>query len=458
MDSTTTAVSHKPLIDNAFDRPRKVLPGWLTGEPRSTAKKKRRQEGAWHFYKPPLDDYRIDKEFEPTAVVFEDNFRYSETRNPGDDGQRLHSNVLGRIPGWKAKGDSPGGRDAVLATGRFFRPKKYQPNEYSCKYFEDSRYDATGWEFGYTVEPRIVKAFKTFRKPRRDLSPPPDLKEIMNRAACCLRMLEVDFDRFNECVRDGLFGRLLRTRSPERYYRWDIVRDQLRMVQYKQLGWLSRDVFGHRLHHPLASLSSPGRAFVGIGNEPEPMWCVDVKNCQFLMLAIEAGLGGAYDRRFFNYCESGQLYEHFSQELGVHRSVAKQWMIEELFRTRHGNQSRIGRIFQRDFPAVWSFADHMKTGKKFHLRGGEKKGYLPHARLAMALQRRESMIVIETALKNLFKQKKNAFAVPVHDALYVRKVDVELARSVLADALESYDVRPGEILKIESSLESIRED
>lgn len=201
--------------------------------------------------------------------------------------------------------------------------------------------------------------------------------------------------------------------------------------QNNRLELSSVDQFGFRYHHPIASLPKSFRKFIK-WNETR-LVNVDIKNSQPLFLCLAYAKKNALDGDWVKYkslCESGNLYESLNQEKIDRESFKRQFFEEVLF--AKGNSiawSRFAQQFNREFPAVFSYIQRLKSpAPNRQLRGEDKER--PHRLAAKVLQRAESDFVFKWVIPEL-KEMGIKPIITIHDSILTIKEHVETVQEVI---------------------------
>lgn len=189
----------------------------------------------------------------------------------------------------------------------------------------------------------------------------------------------------------------------------------------------SKDEFAGRVHTNVTNLYSPLRALLRVDGENETLGETDIRNSQPLFAGIAAKRQGCADERYMKLCESGDLYDHLANRIGVLRETAKSEMML-LFFAKNKYRSPLKRLFEAEFPSMAEYIVKMK----------EKD----HTRVARQMQLAERKFVIDNVCAELNRRQKGIFITTIHDSVLARKEDCDLVLNVFREQFRRLGVNP----------------
>lgn len=229
----------------------------------------------------------------------------------------------------------------------------------------------------------------------------------------------------------------------------DFHRLALGRIARGDIWWLWKDATGWRVHSNLTVLLSELRASLFFDGYTDGLFEVDVKNCQFLLLAILARQTGADggDNRFLRSCESGSIYEEIRDHVNalegrkkaVDREKAKRLTIAWLFGEIDKWPSVIDGFFAKHHPRILSMVREAKEP-----RSGERDRYKS---LAVSLQRLESQLMIDGVLRRVQTELKHCPAATIHDSLLCVPDASEKIRDLIVSEFEKHGATPTVAIK-----------
>lgn len=249
---------------------------------------------------------------------------------------------------------------------------------------------------------------KRFRAIERKYQSRPILVHLKQQ----LRRLSVDMDQFRSTFS---------THPNRRYYAahlQTILDGEIR---------LTRDDFSGRLHSNVSNMYKPLRALLRVDERKETLGETDIKNSQPLFLGIAAKEAGFNDERYLRLCESGLLYEHMADRLGLLRESAKSEIIMMLF-AKQGYRSTAKSVFEIDFPTISAFIRKLKRKD--------------HKRPSRELQTFERKLVIDTVCERLRRRRPDMFIATIHDSIIAQKENCDLIVNVMQEAFADRGVNP----------------
>ena len=189
----------------------------------------------------------------------------------------------------------------------------------------------------------------------------------------------------------------------------------------------TKDKFAGRVHTNVTNLYSPLRAVLRVDGEVETLGETDIRNSQPLFAGIAAKTHGSVDERYMKLCESGELYDHLANRIGVMRDMAKDEMMMVFF-AKNGHRSPVKRLFEVEFPLMAAYIKRMK----------EKD----HTRIARLMQMAERKFVVDGVCAELNRRKSGIFITTIHDSILARKDDCDLVLSVFREQFRRLGVNP----------------
>ena len=227
-------------------------------------------------------------------------------------------------------------------------------------------------------------------------------------------------------------------------------------IQHNDHDGLSVDGFGWRVHSLVTRTSSSLRRLLLLGGNPIAE--VDIGNSQPLLLAILLGCahgrsGAQHIKRahnivvapspgpllpmvwgperekksFLSACESGELYDLLAEEVGTDRDTAKRELFRDVLFGRPQVNGRVTKAFGRWWPSL------LATIRRTKKRSGYKS-------IAQALQRMESLIVLDSICPRLLAEFPAEPFLTVHDSALVVAEAAEAVRSVMVDEFRARGV------------------
>lgn len=189
----------------------------------------------------------------------------------------------------------------------------------------------------------------------------------------------------------------------------------------------TKDDFSGRIHSNVTNMYKCLRGLLRVDNQTDTLGETDIRNSQPLFLGMVAKSNGVEDQKYMNLCETGQLYEHLAQRLGMLRESTKDEMMVVLY-GRNGYRSAAKRLFEHEFPVMAQFVHDAKNKD--------------HCRLSRQLQEEERRFVVDTVCVRLFQTRKDLFLTTIHDALLARKQDCDLVVSIMREEFAKRGVHP----------------
>jgi hypothetical protein len=163
---------------------------------------------------------------------------------------------------------------------------------------------------------------------------------------------------------------------------------------------------------------------------------------QGLGLNVRGLLRHEDQRRYAALCEAGVLYEHLVARCGIRgmtrTRMKKRVMIDVLCGEDDDEPTPVSRAFEREFPNVMRVVRNAKRQD--------------HARLARALQRLESGLMIDGVCGRLMRDRPDVPILSLHDAILTPAPYVEVVREAIVAEFARVGLDP--TLKIELAAES----
>lgn len=159
---------------------------------------------------------------------------------------------------------------------------------------------------------------------------------------------------------------------------------------------------------------------------------IDIRNSQWLFLALEMRREGIDCQDYSEACERGVLYETVAEAAKSTRPKVKKVLTQRaLFSDNDAacQRTKIKRTFDKLFPEV---AMYLFDAKK-HGDG---------SRLAKNLQAAEAELIIDNVCGRLQREARVKFVTPVHDSLIFLPEDGEYVRSVMAEEFAKLGIEP----------------
>ncbi len=195
-----------------------------------------------------------------------------------------------------------------------------------------------------------------------------------------------------------------------------------------------------RVYNNLTNLKREFRKYISFNGKPLIM--TDISNCQVLLSAaavkkqysITSGIGkaGMYVdvKHYQKLAESGMFYEHLIEKSGYigDRNKFKKDFFSQVFFSKVVEYSMpIKDAFVKEFPNVYNLINQLKL-----------KDYRD---FAIAMQRMEASIMIDTVAKKMVKQGKCILT--LHDAIVCDNLDdLKHAENLISEAMKKLDILP----------------
>lgn len=202
----------------------------------------------------------------------------------------------------------------------------------------------------------------------------------------------------------------------------------LERIAYQEHVW-SRDDQGRR-YSIITNLKRELRSLLRV--DGQRLMQIDLRNSQWLFLALEMRRAGIACREYSDLCQQGLLYEAVAERAKSNRSKVKKALTQRcLFSPNDApcQRTRIKRAFDRLFPEV---AKYLFVAKR-HGDG---------SRLAKTLQAAEAELIIDTVCGRLRREGKVKFTTPVHDSLLFLPQDGEYIQTVMEQEFAKLGMRP----------------
>jgi len=191
----------------------------------------------------------------------------------------------------------------------------------------------------------------------------------------------------------------------------------------------SRDDQGRR-YSIVTNLKRELRSLLRV--EGQKLQQIDIRNSQWLFLALEMRRDGIDCREYRGLCERGILYETVAETAGSTRPKVKTALTQRaLFSANDApcQKTKIKKTFDKLFPEV---AKYLFDAKK-HGDG---------SKLAKTLQAAEAELIIDKICGRLRREGAVKFVTPVHDSLLFLPEDGEYVRSVMLEEFAKLGLRP----------------
>ena len=214
------------------------------------------------------------------------------------------------------------------------------------------------------------------------------------------------------------------------------------------------DAFGWRIHSIVTRTSSHLRPRLLLDGQPVAE--VDVANSQPMLLAIMARieegnpsapspsnmwrapficgaspsyLGRAEIAAFRAACESGTLYDRLGEDCGFSRLDAKRQLFRDVLFGKPYVKGPITRAFGRRWPSLLAWIQDLKA----------RHGYKC---LAQALQRLESVIMLDGVGNRLLHELPALPFLTIHDSAMLTAGQAEAVRSIMVDEFSKWGAKP----------------
>lgn len=174
-----------------------------------------------------------------------------------------------------------------------------------------------------------------------------------------------------------------------------------------------------RMHNPFTSLPKDYRCNIRYGPDKEILWSVDCVSFQPSLMIGTFYNDSEEDQKEKQFCfgliKGEGFNEFFARLLGVTRAEVKTQLFSVLFGTKYSQNTPLAKMFKLYLPRMSMRLDE--------IRG--RKEYRAHAKIAIAMQRLESDIMIQGVLKEFYSLYPGRPAFPIHDSFLVLKEDIE---------------------------------
>jgi hypothetical protein len=178
-------------------------------------------------------------------------------------------------------------------------------------------------------------------------------------------------------------------------------------------GRVFRDPYG-RLHSPFTNLKREFRG--GFRAEGETLVGIDMSCCQPTLLALQT-----QERKFFDDCLADRLYGSIAEMLECSRDDAKEAYCHFAYssnvtaNSKDTRRRKIHEMFQAEYPETSRYIAEQKSGD--------------YRQFSHRLMGYESELFIDGLLKEFCK--KEIFCLSVHDGLFVKQSELEMARKMV---------------------------
>lgn len=192
-----------------------------------------------------------------------------------------------------------------------------------------------------------------------------------------------------------------------------------------------------RLHYPLTNLPKALRRQLRLGGER--LMEIDVSSCQpFLACSLYSSEHGRERARYISDVRSDSFYEQIGRIAGFtgnRRELKKAILASVFFGSREQAAGAIWETFAGLYPVLAEILMESKRVIKRPWRGD--------CEMALRLQRAESSIFIDGALRRIAEEMPEIPALPIHDCLLTVETNVAEVESILSEEfLRHFDVAP----------------
>jgi hypothetical protein len=223
-------------------------------------------------------------------------------------------------------------------------------------------------------------------------------------------------------------------------------------IQDRDYEGLTVDAFGWRLHSLITRTSSHLRPLLLLDGRPVAE--VDITNSQPLLLAILMDaqhmkcLHNIVEGRpgtlllplsvsvsvqeigaFRHVCETGEFYDLLAGIAGIPREHAKIEVFRDVLFGKAHFRGRTTEAFASRWPAILACVRKMK----------KERG---HKTLAQALQRAESIIMLDGAGSRLLRELPGVPFLTVHDSVLTTAEAAEAVKAIMLQTFKEYGVQP----------------
>lgn len=184
-----------------------------------------------------------------------------------------------------------------------------------------------------------------------------------------------------------------------------------------------------RMHNPITSLPKVYREKLRYGNNNKELISVDCVSFQpFLLLTF---YGNSYKeqkekKRFVHVAINNDIYKVLAAKIGgLTREEAKIQLLKTLYSNKYCQDTPMAKALEELFPILVKKLKRLREG-----------GPRAHAKIAIAMQRLESDIMIQGVLKEFYASHPGRPAFPIHDSFLVLKEDVE----IISDLIKKHSI------------------
>jgi hypothetical protein len=179
-----------------------------------------------------------------------------------------------------------------------------------------------------------------------------------------------------------------------------------------------------RMHNPITSVPKVYRKNLRYGKNKEKLFSVDCVSFQPALLASFYGTTKKEQRekrRFLDIIKNQDIYKVIGEMAEIFdRTEAKIKFITSLYSNKYCQNTKIAKAMKKLFPLLVQKLDKLREG-----------GPRAHAKIAIAMQRLESEIMIQGVLKDFYKLYPGRPAFPIHDSFLVLKEDIEIISELI---------------------------
>jgi hypothetical protein len=304
-----------------------------------------------------------------------------------------------------------GTRDEILRTGLFECDWQWRMRKHSMSY----RFPSHLWDSQTAIlrinQPDVVEAVKKSIRSAPLSEVAQILRGFYGEARICYQL-----------VRE----KISQSDNPER--------DE-RHIASVLLGHFSftQDFAGGRLYGRHTVLRKNYRDILRAPDDDAVLWEIDIATSQPFFAGLEAKSQGCCDNEYNRACVSGSLYDVFVEQLGISRSEAKVLTLKTLYKRPYTRPTGLEPVFEQRYPRFWDWVCSVK---------GDRAVKRAHAQLAISMQKRERVTMIDTVARRAIEEIPNFWCLTIHDSALLRERDIAPYTTILREEFDRLGMQP----------------
>ncbi len=261
-------------------------------------------------------------------------------------------------------------------------------------------------------------------------------KEIKKKNLTVFDEISVEFSKlyldYNNLINEDMKNRAIRiheksvlSRNANRREKTleDFIKEEYEYLErFKDSRAISISKVNGRMSNPLTNLPKEYRKHLRYGPDKEKLWSVDcVSFHPFLLASLFKPSENEEKLAFVEFILSNDLYNVIGDKAGIKdRDEAKKQTMISLFSNKYCQKTPVAMAFRE--------INETLTANLDEFRNNGPKG---HKEIAIKMQRLESDIMIQGALKDFYRLYPGRPAFPIHDSFLVLEEDVEIISKLI---------------------------